>query len=136
MENEIGRGLVAHHEGDEYRIGKPSLFEKVPAQIKEHEIQYSNEGKTVVYYAVNQEVKGLIAMMDLPNEEAKEVISYLNSEGIHTVMITGDATLIGEAVARQIGMDEVVGNVLPENKSEIIKQNKQSTAQLRCWVMV
>ncbi|HCT95765.1 MAG TPA: heavy metal translocating P-type ATPase [Vagococcus sp.] len=124
MENEIGRGLVAHHEGDEYRIGKPSLFEKVPAQIKEHEIQYANEGKTVVYYAVNQEVKGLIAMMDLPNEEAKEVISYLNSEGIHTVMITGDATLTGEAVARQIGMDEVVGNVLPENKSEIIKQKQ------------
>ncbi|OTN89208.1 hypothetical protein A5819_001700 [Enterococcus sp. 7E2_DIV0204] len=124
VENEIGKGLVTEYQGDTYQIGKPEIFSLVKTQINAHNEQYAKEGKTVVYFAKNNEVIGLIAMMDVPNENAKTVISYLKAQGIHTTMITGDAELTGQAVGRQIGIDEVVGNVLPENKAAIIKDQQ------------
>lgn len=124
VENEIGKGLVTEYQGNTYQIGKPEIFSLVSTQINAHNEQYAKEGKTVVYFAENNEVVGLIAMMDVPNENAKSVISYLKSQGIHTTMITGDAELTGQAVGYQIGIDEVVGNVLPENKAAIIKNQQ------------
>ncbi|MGY3777142.1 heavy metal translocating P-type ATPase [Isobaculum melis] len=124
VENEIGKGLTTTYEGDSYQIGKPESFEHIPMEIKAHNERYAKEGKTVVYFAENDQVKGMIAMMDVPNEHARTVISYLKSQNIHTTMITGDAALTGEAVGRQIGIDEVIGNVLPENKAQIIKDQQ------------
>ncbi|MEG0674979.1 heavy metal translocating P-type ATPase [Vagococcus sp.] len=121
IENQIGKGLVSTYNGKTYRIGKPAQFKQVPSQIEQFNHTYSEDGKTVVYFSENDVVVGLIAMMDLPNENAKKVISYLKEQGIHTTMITGDAEKTGRAVANQLGMDEVVGNVLPENKSAIIE---------------
>ncbi|MGX6978212.1 heavy metal translocating P-type ATPase [Vagococcus elongatus] len=125
VENMIGRGLTAKHFDDEYEIGKPSGFENVPEKIAAHNVQYAEEGKTVVYVAKNNEVVGLIAMMDVPNEHAKGVISYLKEQGIHTVMITGDSEKTGRAVGDLVGIDEVIGNVLPENKSIIVNRLKK-----------
>ncbi|MEI5993553.1 heavy metal translocating P-type ATPase [Candidatus Enterococcus mansonii] len=125
VENEIGKGLVTSYQGNTYQIGKPEIFGLVDTQINAHNEQYGKEGKTVVYFAKNNEVIGLIAMMDTPNEQAKTVISYLKSQGIHTTMITGDAELTGQAVGRQIGIDEVIGNVLPENKAAIVKEQQK-----------
>ncbi|MEG0256512.1 MAG: heavy metal translocating P-type ATPase [Vagococcus sp.] len=121
IENQIGKGLVSTYNGKTYRIGKPAQFKQVPSQIEQFNHTYSEDGKTVVYFSENDVVVGLIAMMDLPNENAKKVISYLKEQGIHTTMITGDAEKTGRAVANQLGMDEVVGNVLPENKSAIVE---------------
>lgn len=121
IENQIGKGLVSTYKGITYRIGKPAQFTKVDSKIEQLNHTYSEQGKTVVYFSENEMVVGLIAMMDLPNENSKEVISYLKSQGIHTTMITGDAEKTGRAVANQLGMDEVIGNVLPENKSAIIE---------------
>ncbi|MGX7245460.1 heavy metal translocating P-type ATPase [Enterococcus quebecensis] len=125
VENEIGKGLVTTYQGSTYQIGKPENFTLVNPQINAHNEQYAKEGKTVVYFAKDDEVIGLIAMMDVPNKNAKTVVSYLKSQGIHTTMITGDAELTGQAVGRQIGIDEVVGNVLPENKAAIIKDQQE-----------
>ncbi|MFD2308090.1 heavy metal translocating P-type ATPase [Enterococcus termitis] len=124
VENKIGKGLVTEFQEEIYQIGKPEIFSNVNKQITDHNKQYAKEGKTVVYFAKDSKVIGLIAMMDVPNEHAKTVISYLKSQGIHTTMITGDAELTGQAVGRQIGIDEVVGNVLPENKAAIIKEQQ------------
>lgn len=124
VENELGKGLVTNYLDDTYQIGKPEIFSLVNTKINAHNEQYAKEGKTVVYFAKNNEVIGLIAMMDVPNENAKTVISYLKAQGIHTTMITGDAKLTGQAVGRQIGIDEVIGNVLPENKAAIIKEQQ------------
>ena len=76
----------------------------------------------MVYFTEDNHVTGLIAMMDLPNEKAKKVIQYFKSQGVHTTMITGDAERTGIAVANELGMDEVIGNVLPENKSFIVEE--------------
>ncbi|PLS34106.1 heavy metal translocating P-type ATPase [Carnobacterium maltaromaticum] len=124
VENEIGKGLVAHYNGAVYQIGKPSVFKNVSSKIENHNEQYSKDGKTVVYFAKDNQVIGLIAMMDVPNANAIEVISYLKSQNIHTTMITGDSEMTGQAVGRQLGIDEVIGNVLPENKAQVIKDQQ------------
>lgn len=121
INNQIGKGLIASYNNKEYRIGKPSQFTNVSNNLEQLNHLYAEEGKTVVYFSENDKVIGLIAMMDLPNENAKKVITYLQEQGIHTTMITGDAEKTGQAVATQLGMDEVVGNVLPENKSMIVE---------------
>ena len=121
IDNQIGKGLVSNYVGNTYRIGKPSQFKQVSSQVEQLNHTYAEQGKTVVYFSENDSVVGLIAMMDLPNENAKSVISYLKEQGIHTTMITGDAEKTGRAVANQLGMDQVIGNVLPENKSAIVE---------------
>lgn len=121
VENIIGHGLVSRYQDDDYRIGKPGGFADVDSVIAQHNSQYAAEGKTVVYFAKNDTVVGLIAMMDIPNEKAKGVLRYLKSQGIQTVMITGDAKITGEAIGRQVGIDTVIGNVLPEDKAAIVK---------------
>lgn len=124
VENEIGKGLVAQYNGAVYQIGKPTFFKNVSSKIENHNEQYSKDGKTVVYFAKDNQVIGLIAMMDVPNANAIEVISYLKSQNIHTTMITGDSEVTGQAVGRQLGIDEVIGNVLPENKAQVIKDQQ------------
>lgn len=126
VDNVIGQGLVATYQGAQYQIGKPELFQTTNDQLIQHSLRYAKEGKTVVYMAKNSKVIGLIAMMDVPNEQAKPVIQYLKSQGIHTTMITGDAAVTGKAVGKQIGIDEVIGNVLPENKAAIIKEQQEA----------
>ncbi|CAD5902726.1 heavy metal translocating P-type ATPase [Carnobacterium maltaromaticum] len=124
VKNEIGKGLMAQYNGGVYQIGKPSVFKNVSSKIENHNEQYSKDGKTVVYFAKDNQVIGLIAMMDVPNANAVEVISYLKSQNIHTTMITGDSEVTGQAVGRQLGIDEVIGNVLPENKAQVIKDQQ------------
>ncbi|MGO3731738.1 MAG: heavy metal translocating P-type ATPase [Vagococcus sp.] len=126
VENQIGKGLVSTYNGHTYRIGKPSQFTAVPDVVSNLNHTYSQEGKTVVFFSEDDKVIGLIAMMDLPNEQAKEVIQYFKEQGVHTTMITGDAVKTGQAVAKHLNMDEVVGNVLPENKSAIIDTLEQT----------
>ena len=121
-ENIIGKGLVANFRNKTYQIGKPSQFKEVAPEIVKLNHQFSEQGKTVVYFTEDNHVTGLIAMMDLPNEKAKKVIQYFKSQGVHTTMITGDAERTGIAVANELGMDEVIGNVLPENKSFIVEE--------------
>lgn len=123
--NEIGQGLVSQVEENQYRIGKPTTFGQVSQTIAELTQRYEDEGKTVVYLSENDQVVGLIAMMDVPNEHAKGVVSYLKSQQIHTTMITGDSEKTGQAIGQQLGLDEIIGNVLPENKSAIVADQQR-----------
>ncbi|MFC6465137.1 heavy metal translocating P-type ATPase [Marinilactibacillus sp. GCM10026970] len=126
VQNEIGKGLTAQSSGKQYRIGKPSVFHQVPETIQDRTKILSKAGKTVVYFSENDLVVGLIAMMDLPNDNAAGVIAYLKAQGIYTTMITGDTEQTGKAVADLLSIDEVVGNVLPENKSQMIEDLQKS----------
>ena len=64
--------------------------------------------------------------MDIPNEHAKETINYFKKLGIHTTLITGDSEMTGKAVGEQLGIDEVIANVMPEDKSRIIEEQKKN----------
>ncbi|MBU5594136.1 cadmium-translocating P-type ATPase [Amphibacillus sp. MSJ-3] len=125
VNNQVGQGLTGDYNGDHYRIGKPSSFEKVDNEYQELNQKLSIEGKTVVYVAKNEQVIGLIALMDLPKEHAEATINYFKQLGVHTTLITGDSELTGKVVAEQLGIDEVIANVMPEDKSQIIDQQKE-----------
>ncbi|MEG0327173.1 MAG: heavy metal translocating P-type ATPase [Erysipelothrix sp.] len=125
VENLIGTGLTSEFEGNTYLIGKPTAYGSVSDDIMRHTDTYESEGKTVVYFGLDSEVLGLIAIQDIPKQTSLEAIRYFQENKIHTVMITGDAIRTGEAIGRQLGIDEVRGNVLPENKSEIVRELKQ-----------
>lgn len=121
VENIIGTGLVATHEGAQYTIGKPQVFNNVSKENQDVTDKHASEGKTVVYFGTQDKVLMIISIMDIPNENSKRVIEYLNSQGIKTVMITGDAKLTGEAVGKQLGISKVMAEVHPEDKANIIR---------------
>ena len=71
-------------------------------------------------------VIGLIALMDVPNSNAKDAIEYFNDQGVHTTLITGDAKLTGESIGNELKIGQVIANVLPEDKAKIVKQQQDS----------
>lgn len=75
--------------------------------------------------AEDEEVVGIIGLMDIPNAAAKSTIEYFQRLGIHTTLITGDSEMTGKAVAKELGIDEVIADVMPEDKSNIIEHQQE-----------
>ena len=125
VQNDIGKGLKTIYEGKEYKIGKQDFFANIASELLVQTERLTKQGKNVVFFGENDHVVGYLAMMDLPQPTASSVIDYLNTQGIQTVMITGDATLTGQAVGDLLGISRVKGNVLPEQKSTIITELQQ-----------
>lgn len=125
VQNDIGKGLKTIYEGKEYKIGKQDFFANIASELLVQTERLTKQGKNVVFFGENGHVVGYLAMMDLPQPTASSVIDYLNTQGIQTVMITGDATLTGQAVGDLLGISQVKGNVLPEQKSTIITELQQ-----------
>ncbi|MCC9273908.1 MAG: heavy metal translocating P-type ATPase [Enterococcus aquimarinus] len=125
VQNDIGKGLKTIYEGKEYKIGKQDFFANIASELLVQTERLTKQGKNVVFFGENDHVVGYLAMMDLPQPTASSVIDYLNTQGIQTVMITGDATLTGQAVGDLLGISQVKGNVLPEQKSTIITELQQ-----------
>lgn len=124
-----GHGIQADVEGKKIAIGNLRLMKKVtqhdlapfenPMEALEH------EGKTVMLIAVDGQIAGLIAVADTVKEEAKEAVQTLQQMGIHVTMLTGDNERTAAAIARQVGMDRVVANVLPDQKvEEVVRLQK------------
>ncbi|SEK46052.1 Cd2+/Zn2+-exporting ATPase [Carnobacterium iners] len=123
--NQIGKGLTGDYQGRSYRIGKPTSFKAVSNEYSKLNTEWASTGKTVVYVAEDEIVIGLIGLMDIPSQEAKATIAYFKNLGIHTTLITGDSQMTGQAVGKQLGIDEVIANVMPEDKSLIINKKKE-----------
>ena len=77
--NQIGKGLTGDYNGKNYRIGKPTSFESASEEYTQFNHDWASEGKTVVYVAENEEVIGIIALMDIPNEHAKKQLITLRN---------------------------------------------------------
>ena len=91
--NQIGKGLTGDYNGKNYRIGKPSSFEAVPDEYIRLNNEWSSQGNTVVYVAEDEKVIGVIALMDIPSEHAKETIDYFKKLGIHPELFILPETL-------------------------------------------
>lgn len=126
VHNEIGKGLTADYQGHTYTVGKPQRFTHAPALFRQRAMALGQQGKTVIFVAVNQTVVGLIALMDEAKSSAKAAIAYLKHHDIQPVMITGDAKQTGEAVAADLGIKQVVTNVLPDQKVAVVKQLQET----------
>ena len=125
VENKIGVGLVTTYLEVEYCITKVTAFANASDVLTKQVEFLAKEGKTVVYVARNSKVVGLLAFMDIPNASAKGAVEYFKKQGIYTMMITGDSYLTGEAVGKIVGIDEVRANVMPGDKAQIIKSQKE-----------
>jgi Cu+-exporting ATPase len=80
------------------------------------------EGQTVMFIAVNRELVGLVGVADPIKETTAQAIQEIHREGIRVTMLTGDSRTTAEAVAKKLGIDEVVAGVLPDQKAEEIKK--------------
>jgi Cu+-exporting ATPase len=119
-----GRGVVATVEGRNVLVGSRRLMEDhgVSEDGLTPELgRLSGEGKTPVLVAVDGEPAGIVAVADTVRDEAREAVDALKKMGLEVVMITGDNESSARAVARELGIDRVLANVLPEGKSGEIK---------------
>jgi Cu2+-exporting ATPase len=119
-----GRGVSATIDTEEVAIGGPRLLEQrglsIPGALRDKQDEWAGRGAAVLSVIRGGEVIGLIAMEDQVRESAKQAIASLNRRGVRTIMITGDARNVAEHVAEQLGIDQVLAEVLPEHKSEEI----------------
>lgn len=115
-----GLGISGTVDGKEYKIGNESFVGEC-ADLN----TLSKEGKTAVAVAENGKTIGVIAMLDLPKDTSKKAIERLKSLGIKTVMLTGDKKETAEALAKSVGIDEVIAGVLPEEKQSYILSIKK-----------
>ena len=122
-----GKGVSGQINGKQVLLGNAKMLDgmDISSAYQEKLEELEKEAKTVVYLAVDNEIKGLLALQDIPKENAKLAISQLKKRGLRTVMLTGDNAGVARAIADQIGIEEVIAGVLPEEKAhEIHKLQK------------
>ena len=122
-----GKGISAIYSGDEVLIGNVKLMEdsgiKVDELVNSKMKDLLENGHTVMIVGFKKEIIGLISVMDLPRKTAASTLLRLKAIGIkHMVMLTGDHQNVGDAIAKQIGLTEAKGNLLPEDKVSEIKK--------------
>lgn len=118
-----GVGLKAKINKDIYYLGNNKLFRKVNI-TNEHindEEKLSNDGNAIIYVIENRKVIGLIGVKDILRDNIKETINELNKRKINIIMLTGDNENTASIVANSIGIKNVIANVLPKDKTNIIK---------------
>jgi P-type Cu+ transporter len=122
---EMGHGVEAEVEGRQVLVGNLRLMNGrgLPLNGLEREVErLQNEAKTAILVAVDGSVRGVIAVADTVKEGSVEAIAELKEMGLRVVMITGDNRQTGEAIARQVGVDQVLAEVLPGGKADEVKK--------------
>lgn len=120
-----GKGVMGTVEGRKVALGNQALFEQLqidPGPLAARADERRAEAQTVMFVAVDQRAAGLLAVADPIKTTTAEAIQQLHDEGVKIVMLTGDNRRTAEAVARQLGIDEVVADVLPAQKAEVVKR--------------
>ncbi|WP_439152287.1 heavy metal translocating P-type ATPase [Winogradskyella sp.] len=122
-----GKGITALYNGNKVFIGNSKLMEAAGIKIDEYTLNETqnllNVGETVMIVAYINKIIGLMSVMDVPRKTAAHTLNQLKKIGIkHMVMLTGDHQNVGDAIAKQIGLSEAKGNLLPEDKVSEIKQ--------------
>lgn len=123
-----GRGARATVEGREVRIGNAKLMRESgigAGTFDEEAARLAEEGKTPMFVAVDSVLAGVIAVADPIKETSVEAIRRLHELGLEVVMLTGDNRRTAEAIARQVGIDRVLAEVLPADKSREVKRLQQ-----------
>jgi Zn2+/Cd2+-exporting ATPase len=122
-----GRGIEAEYEGSIVHIGNKELFaestSRLPDDIRSRTEQLERQGNTTMLVQQNNKYIGIITLMDVARKDAKETLAELNRKGIRRmIMLTGDNQKVAEAIAKEIGITDAWGNLLPEQKVEAIEK--------------
>ncbi|ASI84820.1 MULTISPECIES: heavy metal translocating P-type ATPase [Bacillus cereus group] len=120
-----GFGIQSVVEGKHLLIGTRRLMKKFNIDIEEVSKSMEaleREGKTAMLIAIDKEYAGIVAVADTVKDTSKAAIARLKKMGLDVVMITGDNTQTAQAIAKQVGIDHVIAEVLPEGKAEEVKK--------------
>ncbi|HEX9505131.1 MAG TPA: copper-translocating P-type ATPase, partial [Acidimicrobiia bacterium] len=120
-----GHGVEARVDGRRVLLGNRRLLEREriePGGLDGTVQAFASDGKTAMYVAVDGNPAGVMAVADTVRESARQAVRALHALGVQTVMLTGDNRRTAEAVARQVGMDQVIAEVLPEDKAKKVSE--------------
>jgi Cu2+-exporting ATPase len=117
-----GRGVEANVEGADVAVGGPAMLRDLgiapPPELTE---EYRGRGASVLHVVRDGVVLGALALEDEPRPESRQAVAQLRERGVRVAMITGDAQQVADAVARDLGVDEVFAEVLPEDKDGAVR---------------
>jgi Cu+-exporting ATPase len=125
FESVTGKGVTGRVDGHTISLGNRSLLEDLnidPAELDRKAEELRLDGQTVMFVAIDGKAVGLLGVADPIKETTAEAIKQLHEQGIRIVMLTGDSRTTANAVGSKLGIDEVVAEVLPNQKAEIIKR--------------
>ena len=115
-----GKGVVGEVDGHQVAVGNRSLLDDPKLDGRAEELRVN--GHTIMFVVIDGKPAGLIGVVDPIKSTTPDAIKQLHAEGIRLVMLTGDSRTTAEAVARKLGIDEVVAEVLPDQKVDVVKK--------------
>ncbi|OGW36205.1 MAG: copper-translocating P-type ATPase [Nitrospirae bacterium GWD2_57_9] len=122
----FGKGVTGTVEGHSVVLGNQALLEEVradmPRRLQEKMEVLRNQGETGLFVAIDGKAAGIVGVADPVRETAIQAVRDLHDEGIHIVMVTGDNRTTAEAVAKKIGIDYVLAEVLPDQKGSVVRR--------------
>ncbi|ANZ64881.1 copper-transporting ATPase [Secundilactobacillus paracollinoides] len=123
-----GKGVEAQLNGQSGVVGNDKLAQDLTFSddLRAQMVTLQNEAKTVVLVGLDQTVIGLIAIQDVPKATSQEAVADLKARGLKTVMLTGDNQRVAQAVANEVGIDDVIADVLPGDKADHIAELQKS----------
>ncbi len=119
-----GQGITGQVDGQHIAVGNRRLMEELDIDVSgllDQAERLRAEGKTAVMVAIDGSAAGLIAVADPIKDDARDAIRTLQDDGIEVIMLTGDSRTTAQAVASELGIDEVLAEVLPEQKADKVK---------------
>jgi Cu+-exporting ATPase len=128
FESVTGKGVTGKLEGQTISLGNRRLLEDQgvdPGDLTAKAETLRQDGQTVMFVAVDGRIAGLLGVSDPVKQTTAEAIRQLHEEGIRIVMLTGDNRTTADAVAKKLNIDEVVAEVLPDQKVEVVKRFQQ-----------
>ncbi|MFI2423416.1 heavy metal translocating P-type ATPase [Streptomyces sp. NPDC018955] len=123
FENVPGRGVRGRVEGHEVAVGRLSeLFGELPPELARAKDEAERDGRTAVVAGWDGAARGVLAVADAVKETSAEAVRELRALGLTPVLLTGDNRTVAEAVARSVGIDRVIAEVLPEDKADVVRR--------------
>ena len=132
FENIAGYGVSGKLNGEKIILGNGKIVEKFGIENNhfEDEKQLMKEGNSIIYVSKEGSIIALIGVNDIIRKEAKNVISNLREKSIKTIMLTGDNEETAKKIATELNISEVISNVLPKEKADIVKKLKQENLKI------
>lgn len=128
-----GKGIIGKVNKDDYAIGNYKMlqdFQLEDTKVLQQLDQYATEGKTPLLILKNQKVVGIITIKDQVKETSKQAIAELIKKNIKVIMLTGDNQKTAQSIAKEVGVSEVIAEVLPTDKQKVIQSLKTSGKHL------
>lgn len=118
-----GKGAKGKVNGREVKVVSPGYLRENDIQVEVNKVsKLVEEGKTIVYVLIDDELKGAIALADVVRPESKKAVSQLKKLGVKCMMLTGDNSKVAKWVAGEVGLDEYFAEVLPQEKSDKVRE--------------